>query len=157
MSRRRFTKPVTMVAGLILGLLFATLAVPLGAQPVPKAPYYDISKEVTLAGTVSSVITKFTPGMISGSHLMLVTGRGDVDASLGRWGLEGKGALKVTAGQQVEATGVMKTLKDREVFVVRVVKMGSHVYTMRNVHGIAVSPQGRARVNQKAAFKSEAL
>jgi hypothetical protein len=157
MSSSRFTKPTTMIAGLIAGLLFATLAVPLGAQPVPKTPYYDITKEFTLAGTVSSVVSKFTPGLISGSHLMLVTGRGDVDASLGRWGLEGKGALKVAAGQQVQVTGVMKTLKDREVFVARIVKVNGHAYVMRNEHGIAMSPQARARAGKKVVFRSEAL
>jgi hypothetical protein len=67
MRRTRFTKPIPLIAGLLSGLLFAILAVPLGAQPVPKAePYYDISREVTLKGTVSSVVSK-------GAHLMFKT------------------------------------------------------------------------------------
>jgi ABC-type uncharacterized transport system ATPase subunit len=91
--------------------------------------------------------------MMWGSHLMLQTVSGKVDASLGRWGLEGKGALSVTPGQQVEVTGVMKTLRDKEVFVARTVKVNGKVYTMRNEHGVPVSPQTRKR----AAEKGESL
>jgi hypothetical protein len=149
---RRLTRPVHMIAGLLCGLLFAILAVPLGAQPVPKAqPYYDITKEVTLNGTVSSVISRAAAGMSAGSHLMLATSSGAVDTSLGRWGLVGKGALSVAAGARVEVTGVMKTFRDKEVFIARTVKVGGQVYTMRNQHGIPVSPQSRARAGQNPA------
>lgn len=152
MRRTRLTKPVHMIAGLLCGLLFAILAVPLGAQPAPTAhPYYDIAKEVTLNGTVSSVVKKGAAGMTAGSHLMLRTSSGTVDASLGRWGLVGKGALSVATGQRVEVTGVMKTVKNREFFVARTVTVGSRIYTMRNQHGISVSPQSRARAGRKPA------
>jgi|SRR6202049_95251 len=117
------------------------------------APYYDITKEVTLKGTVASVVRKPSPEMIVGSHLLLATASGAVDASLGRFGLEGKGALSVAEGQQIEVTGVMKTLKGRQVFVARTVKAGGQVYMMRNEHGIPVSPQGRERAGQKTAQK----
>jgi hypothetical protein len=145
-----FTKPNRMIAGLLAGLLFAILAVPLFAQPAADSPLsYDISKEVTLSGTVSAVMTKPAPGMMWGSHLMLQTASGKVDASLGRWGLAGKGALSVTPGQQVEVTGTMQTFMGKEVFVVRSVKANGKVYTMRNEHGIDVSPQTRERAAQK--------
>jgi DNA/RNA endonuclease YhcR with UshA esterase domain len=120
------------------------------------APYYDITKEVTLKGTVASVVRKPSPEMIVGSHLLLTTASGAVDASLGRFGLEGKGALSVTEGQQIEVTGVMKTLKGRQVFVVRTVKAGGQVYMIRNEHGIPVSPQGRERAG-KSGFEGGQL
>jgi hypothetical protein len=148
MRRTRLTKPIPLIAG----LLFAILAVPLGAQPAPTArPYYEISNEVTLNGTVSSVFRKAPAGMSVGSHLVLKTSSGTVDASLGRWGMEGKGALSVAAGQRVEVTGLMKVVKDKEVFIARTVRVGSRVYTVRNEHGIPVSPQSRARAGQKPA------
>ncbi|MFZ0299826.1 MAG: hypothetical protein WAM13_15855 [Candidatus Sulfotelmatobacter sp.] len=145
MRRTRFTKPIPLIAGLLSGLLVAILAVPLGAQPAPKAqPYYDIAREVTLNGTVSSVVTK-------GAHLMLATPSGALDASLGRWAFIGKGSLRVAAGARVEVTGVMKTYNNRQVFLARTVKVGSEVYTLRNEHGISMSPQTRARAGQKPA------
>ena len=110
-----------------------------GAGPLS----YDISKEVTLSGTVQSVLTKHSPGMIMGSHILIETSSGAVDASLGRFGLQGNGAVKVAGGQQIEVTGVMKTIKDKQVLMARIVKVGEKVYTIRNEHGVAVSPQGR--------------
>jgi hypothetical protein len=158
MTCKRFASPIRMIAGLLTGLLFAISAVPLGAQPAHQShPYYDIAREVKIGGTVSKVFVGHAQGMIIGSHLLLSTPSGEVDASLGRWGLQGKGALSVAPGQQVEVTGVMKTLRDKQVFLVREVKAGGQVYTMRNVHGIAVSPQTRERASQKTAQKGESL
>jgi hypothetical protein len=63
--------------------------------------------------------------------------------------LEGEGALSVTPGQQIELTGVLKTVRDKEVFVVRSVKADGKTYTMRNEHGIEISPLTRERAAEK--------
>jgi hypothetical protein len=63
--------------------------------------------------------------------------------------LQGEDALSVTVGQQVEVTGVMKTLKNKAVFVVRIVEIGDKVYRMRNEHGIPLSPQARERAIER--------
>jgi len=85
-----------------------------------------------------------------GSHILLSTPTGPVDASLGGFALLGKGAVPVAAGQQVEVTGVMKTIKDKQVFLTRTVKVGGEVYTIRNEHGFALSPQARERAGRKS-------
>jgi hypothetical protein len=145
-----FTNLTRLIAGLLVGLLFAILVVPLNAQTAGDSHvYYDVTQEVTLSGTVSAVLVKPAPGMIMGSHLLLATISGQVDASLGNWALQGKGALSVTPGQQVEVTGVMKTLNHKQVFIARTVKAGGKVYTMRNEHGIPVSPQARELATRK--------
>jgi len=120
-------------------------------------PYYDVNREVTLTGTVSSVVKQPSAGMIIGSHLLLETSSGSVDASLGKWGLQGKGALSVAAGEQVEVTGVMKTLNGNRVFLARSVKANGQVYPIRNEHGIQMSPQARERMSQNAGQKGETL
>jgi hypothetical protein len=43
----------------------------------------------------------------------------------------------------------MKTVRDKEVFVVRSVKANGTTYTMRNEHGIEVSPLTRERAAKK--------
>ena len=157
--RCKHSNPARMMVGLLVSLLFAILAIPLSAQPAthPK-PFYDITQEVTLRGTVSSVLTKPLPQMIVGPHLLFATETGMVDASLGRWGLQGNGALSVVPGQPVEVTGVMKTLKGgQQVFIVRTVKADGQIYTIRNEHGIPVSPQARERASQKTAQKGGSL
>jgi len=115
---------------------------------------YDASREVTLNGLVSTVLVRPSPGMIPGSHLLLATLSGSLDASLGIFGLRGKGAVTVAAGQQIEVTGVMRTIQDNRVFLVRTVKVGGEIYTVRNEHGVPVPPQARTRTNQKAAGES---
>jgi hypothetical protein len=96
---------------------------------------YDVSQEVTLSGTVSSALTKPAAAMIIGSHHLFVTSSGSVDASLGKFALLGDDALAVTAGQQVEVTGVAKMIKDSPVFLTRIVKVGGTVYVIRSKHG----------------------
>jgi hypothetical protein len=116
---------------------------------------YNPSEEVTITGVVSSVLTHAAPGMVVGSHLLLVTPAGPVDASLGRFGLRGNGALSAAAGRQVEAIGVIRTIKDKPVFLARTVKVGGEVYTIRNEHGVLMSPQARERVGLAAGTKGE--
>jgi hypothetical protein len=133
---------------------FAVLALCLFALPIyaqtaavttkPAVPLrYDITKEVKLSGTVSNVVKSPTREMkmVSGSHLIVETKTGAVDASLGRFAMRGKGGLSVTTGQQVEVTGVMKTMKGKQVFVTRLVQSDGHTYTIRNEHGF-VSEHG---------------
>jgi hypothetical protein len=150
MTRNRFTKCTSVIAGLSAGLLLAISILPLHAQTEGHSGLsYRVMEETTLNGTVSRVLARPGLGMIMGSHLLLATVSGIVDASLGRWGLRGKGALSVTPGQEVEVTGVMKTLNGRQVFMARSVKVSGKVYTMRNKYGIPVSPQARERAAQK--------
>ena len=143
------------ITTLALILLFTTL-LPSQAQTATGAiraagpSAYDTSQEVSLSGTVSSVVAKSSPGTLPGSHLMLATLTGPVDVSLGMFGMLGKGALTVSGGQQVEVTGIMKTLKGKQIFFARQVKIEGHVYAIRNEHGIPVTPQARERANQKA-------
>ena len=145
-----FAKRIQVIAGLLL----AIVAVTLGAQTInPPRAYYDIRDEVTLTGVVLSVLRTPSQGMIPGSHILLATSSGKVDASLGRWGLEGGGALSAAPGQVIEVTGVMKTLFDQPVFLVRTAKARNQIYPMRNEFGIPVSPQSRERALQNAAQK----
>jgi hypothetical protein len=134
----------------LLSIVLAALS--FQAQSAPGSPHpaehfsYDASQEITLSGTVSAVLAKPSAGMIPGSHLLLTTGSGTVDVSLGTFGLQGEGALSVAAaGQQVLVTGVMNTLRNRQVFIARSVKVGGQMYLMRNKHGIPLSPAGRQR------------
>jgi hypothetical protein len=69
--------------------------------------------------------------------------------------LRGNGAVFVAAGEQIEVTGVMKTLKDKPLLFVRTVKVEGEVYTIRNEHGVPLSPQARERAGQKTGQNGE--
>jgi hypothetical protein len=118
---------------------------------------YDITKEITITATVSGVLTRPAPGMIAGSHLLLATPSGAVDASLGRFGLRGNGAAPITAGQQVELTGVIKTIKGKPLFLVRTLEIDGKLCVIRNEHGVVLSPQARERASRKTGQKGESL
>ena len=158
MRRMCLIKPTPLIAGLLTGLLVAIVATPLGAATVKAEPhpYYDITQEVTLSGPVTGVVQRPVPGMIFGSHILLTTGSGTVDASLGKWGLAGKGAPSIHNGEQVTVRGVMKTVRDKQVFIVRTMEVGGHTYTIRNQHGAPMSPQSREH-GQKTAEKGVSL
>jgi hypothetical protein len=121
------------------------------------APFsYDAAKEVVLEGNVAAILTNPAPGMIPGSHLLLTNPSGSVDVSLGIFGLRGSGALTVKVGQEVSVTGIVTTVKGKQVFLARTVKVSEKVYAIRNVHGILLPPQARERVNHSKAWQEEA-
>lgn len=135
-------------------LAVALLAVPVSAQSTsavvrPVGPMaYDVTKETTINGTVSSVLSKPAAGMLAGSHLLVSSSSGTVDVSLGLFAMIGKGALSVKSGDAVAVTGMMKAVNGKLVFIARTVKAGSQVYAIRNEHGIPVTPQSRLRAAQ---------
>jgi hypothetical protein len=132
-----------VVVPLAIFLFFGWLAAPAGAQTAGSskaarpAPLYDASKETTLQGTVSNVVTKPGAGMIAGGHLVVATGQGAVDAHVGR-ALQGPNAIVVKAGDSVKLVGVMATVKHNQIFLVRTVEAGGHTYTIRNERGFLV-------------------
>lgn len=152
MRRTHFIFFIRCFAGLASALALTTLVFPLSAQPVSNAhPYYDVSREITLTGTVSSVLTKPSKGMIIGTHLLLLTSSGTVDASLGRFAMSGNQPFLVTPGQQIEVTGITKTLNHRQVLIVRLAKSNGETYTVRDQRGLAI----RSRTRAHAATKGE--
>lgn len=85
-----------------------------------------------------------------GAHLLIQTKSGVVDASLDRFAFRGYGALAISGGEAVSATGVMKTLNGKQVLLARTVRIASETYTIRNEHGVALTPVARQRLAEKA-------
>jgi hypothetical protein len=128
-----------------LFLFFGWLAAPASAQTAATAsaahltPLYDASKEVTITGTVSNVVTKPSANMIGGGHLIVATAKGAVDAHVGRR-LAGTNAIGVKSGDSVKLVGVMATINHNQVFLVRTAQDGGHTYTIRNENGFLITP-----------------
>ena len=101
---------------------------------------YDAAKEVTLKGTISSVVKKPAGGMLVGEHLMLATSSGTVDAHIGSFVARDKRLNTLTQGQSVSAVGVKMNLKGKEVFIVRTIETDGHTLTVRNQRGVFVGP-----------------
>jgi hypothetical protein len=166
-SSERVSAPIRQLAeplcvAMIGFVLLSPIGTPAQAQTAGKTAtaqpfHYDAGKEVTLSGKVAKVLAKAEPGMMAGAHLVLETPAGLVDASLGRFSFEGKGALTIVAGQPVEATGVMRTINSSQILVVRTVVLDGEAYVIRNEHGFAISPQARERGSGKTNRDGGAL
>lgn len=136
--------------GLILSALVALLAMalpgPAGGQTAMRAkgaaapPKYEAAKEVTIEGTVASVVTNSTPGLLVGAHAILTTASGTVDAHLGTYAMRGANPLVLPVGERVKMVGVMATVAGRPVLLVRTAQTGHGVYTIRNAHGFPLRP-----------------
>jgi hypothetical protein len=138
---RKFIRGAVLIAS--IGLL--SIAGPAKAQTAAQTPVhptkapaparYVASKEVTLEGTVASMVTKPTAGMLIGAHVILATPTGDVDGHLGTYAMKGTNPVSLTPGERVQMTGVMIMAEGKRVFLVRTIQAGSHLYTIRNEHG----------------------
>jgi hypothetical protein len=135
--------------GALVLVAFLLMAAPGYAQTAaaksnPGGPYsYDMSKEVKINATVEKVVTNPPEGTLAGTHLLLQTSAGRVDASLGMLALKGKDAIAIEPGQHVQVTGEMKTLKGGDVFFARTIQVNGHLYMLRNEHGVPMTHTGR--------------
>jgi len=143
--KRFFTKTSVLILLALFGNGYAQKTTP-SVAPL----FYDLALETTVAGTVAQSLTKAVPGMLPGAHLLLNTTNGTVDVSLGAFAFSGKNSLPQLGGQQVEVTGVAKSLRSRQVFIARLVKVGDNVYAVRNNHGLPLAPTSQERANQEA-------
>jgi hypothetical protein len=112
--------------------------------------FYNNAQEITIAGTVHSIVRKATAPLIPGAHVTITTLSGSVDVSLGISALEGAGAPALTQGEQIEVTGINKTLSGSPIFLARTVTFNGTVYEIRNRHGVPISPLARQRSLQSS-------
>jgi hypothetical protein len=120
------------------------------AQP----PRYDAAREITIAGSVDSLVAKPGPGMLAGAHVIVATAAGTVDAHLGNYALKGPKALTFTPGENVKLVGVMTNILGRQVFLVRTVRTGSLVYEIRNARGFLIRT-GHALIQDRTGAARE--
>jgi DNA/RNA endonuclease YhcR with UshA esterase domain len=114
-------------------------------------PRYDISKEVTLNAMVKSVPSKSAFGRTN-SGFVLQTTSGEVRGSLTPFVLNGKGALTIAPGANVQVTGVMLTMKNNEqLFVIRIITVGGRTYAIRNERGFPLENPGQNATQSKGA------
>jgi DNA/RNA endonuclease YhcR with UshA esterase domain len=135
-----------LIVSAAAALLAIALAIPAGAQTPSRkaspaaATRYDVSREVTIEGTVARVVSAPTPGMLVGAHVYLTTSAGTVDAHLGIYAMRGANALKIAPGERVRMTGVMVTVKDQPILLVRTAQTGAGTYAIRDAHGFPLRP-----------------
>jgi hypothetical protein len=121
----------------LLAFLLTASSAQAATTTVPKrvaTPAYEVSKEITLEGNISSV-NKFVPGKLMGGHVFVATSKGTIDGHLGPFALNGTHKVALSAGEHIKMVGVMTTVKGSQVFLVRSIDTGTSKYTLRNEHG----------------------
>jgi hypothetical protein len=149
MRRTCLTKPTSMIAGLLVGLLFATLTVPLGAETAPKTRVgkgfgvpYDAAHEITLSGNIEQVINnKHAVGTPAGMHLLVAGPKGMVDAQVGPF-LPKATREALHTGTPVEIVGARMEVRGKSYLVARELKFGGTTVEVRNKHGFLVRFHG---------------
>lgn len=140
--------------GLLTLMAFSVFTVPSQAAAATKkitvTPkyQYDVSQEVTLKGTISTVVKKSGKGMLLGEHLMLTTSSGAVDAHVGSYGSRDKRLNTLSAGQAVSVVGVKMNVNGKDLFIVRTIESDGQTITVRNKRGffVGVAPSSNAKV-----------
>jgi hypothetical protein len=107
---------------------------------------YDLSKEIKIQGTIQKIETAGDTGP-AGTHILVQTSQGVVDAQLGFGSAVAPANLGFSEGASVTVIGMMETLGGNSVMLARVLTTPSRVFVLRSERGIPVRavPSGSFR------------
>jgi hypothetical protein len=148
-------------------VLSGALSVPTKAQTSSSrvktntmVPVYDLTKEVKVQGTIEKIDSFGRSGPI-GTHILIQTASGVVDAHLGFGAAASRRYLGISVGQNVTVIGMMQAVGDTSVLMARILTTPSHIFVLRNEHGIPIrgTPRGSTRpgVSYSATFSRPGL
>ena len=144
MKRHRRTRLNPILAGLLTGFLFLTLALSLDTWalsfssigPGVGAPY-DLAHEVTVIGDAQEVVTEQVVGRLHEEHVLVAVAQSIVGAHLGPYlGKDVQQALQ--AGTRLQIVGAMETLHGEQVPLAGQLIFGGRMITIRSPHGFLV-------------------
>lgn len=136
-----------VVTALCLGWLVSGAAMAQGIKPASKVNHWTgslaPSQEITVEGTVQKIASKPPSGTPAGTHLLLSTDQGTLDASVGPY-LAKEVQQNLTSGQPVQIVGLARTSSTghKYVLVRELVLSGEHI-SIRNQHGFLVRTKSR--------------
>jgi hypothetical protein len=133
-----------LAAGLLTSTLFTLLALQASAQVAsashsPK-PLYDSAHEITLSGTVQSVVTKYVPGSPAGLHVRVTGSQGVIDVHLGPY-LSKQTKEALHAGAPVQIVGAMESAHGQQWLLARLLMLSGQTITVRSANGFLVQGQ----------------
>jgi hypothetical protein len=154
-------KPTWLIAGLLTGLLFAILAVPLGAATASDflagrgfGPAYDAAHETTLSGTIQEVVTRHELGSPAGMHLLVAGPQGTIDTHVGPF-LSKETRESLRTGTPVRIVGAMMSRHGKVYFLARQLTVDGHTVIIRSPRGIIVPCHGTRSAKTRRTAKVE--
>lgn len=132
----------------------STAAQTVASSPAPArntmVPAYDLTKEVKIQGTIQKIDGFGTSGPI-GTHILLETSSGMLDAHLGFGAASSPKNLGIALGQNVTVTGMMETVGTTNVLIARILMTPNRIFVLRNEHGIPVRAVPRGSTPAKSS------
>ena len=127
--------------GLIVGAL---VMAGFGMAQRAHAPHYDPAKEITIQGTVQEVLPA-QRGAGTGIHLKVKWPDGILDVRIGpAWFVQQK-QFTLSAGDQVEVTGVRMATNTGETLIARTIKKGESALVLRDTDGFPLWSRGKGK------------
>ena len=143
-------------------LILTLVAMPAFAQKAGQVPsqngvipVYDSAHEITVQGNIERIVASPRWGAPIGTHVVVATPGGLVDAHLGRFVTKGTSELNLHTGDVVHIVGAMAMIEGKQVLLVRTLTVGSQTLVIRNERGFLVQP-GAATSRSKASVKGGA-
>lgn len=127
-----------MLAGAAAGLFIAMAASAQSGQATSSKSFvhvYDMSKEIKIEGTIQKIETEGAGAPI-GTHVLIQTAQGIVDAHLGSGAAASPSYLGIGAGDEVALVGMMQKLEGSKVLLARLLTTSDHIFVLRNERGI---------------------
>ena len=128
-----------LLSGLAVLLFSVAPAIAQSAAPAADsaATPYDLTKEIKVQGTIQKIETSEASGPI-GTHILIQTTSGVVDAHLGFSSATTPANLGISEGQSVTVIGMTQDVAGNSVLLARVLTTSSRVFVLRSERGIPV-------------------
>ena len=149
---KQITRKVSARLFLVFGAMFVLFcSMPAEAQSSNSASAenssgleaYDVTREVKIQGTIQQIDNSGERAPL-GTHLLIATAQGVIDAHLGALNAASRKILNLSAGQAVELTGMIETENGNSVMLARLMTTPTHVVILRNENGIPIHSLVRA-------------
>jgi hypothetical protein len=129
-----------------------------GAQTAPQAmsSQYQVGREVSLVGTISSVVENSKTGPL-GTHVMVQSPSGLVDVHVGSARYLEMNKLNLKSGDSVRIVGENFTVGADTVFFARIVQDGTAAVAVRSPKGMPLWKNGKRLATNANANREGAL
>ncbi len=129
-----------------------------GAQTAPQAmsSQYQVGREVSLVGTISSVVENSKTGPL-GTHVMVQSPSGLVDVHVGSARYLEMNKLNLKSGDSVRIVGENFTVGADTVFFARIVQDGTAAVAVRSPKGMPLWKNGKRLATNPNANREGAL
>jgi hypothetical protein len=124
------------------------------SQPSTSFVGWDVSQPKSSDIAVTAIIQEIVPnrssGIPAGLHLMLSTPQGVLDASVGPY-LTPSIQQELSAGQQIQVIGQVKTVHDQKYLLVRHLVLNGEDIVIRNDNGSLVRERSHERTRTQSS------